>query len=125
MHEDRIDLIIEQLVAETRCSKCGGRLSLVKVLTKQTLVALIETRCVRCSAVAKTICFDRDALRSLRGGVDPLNWSGPPMTAPGGTVYPPRPGPAPITVVDVVRIAKFLEDFDGDFIRLFSGEERS
>src|SRR5579859_191673 len=124
MHEDRIDLIIEQLVAESRCSKCGGRLSLDRILTKQKLVALIETRCASCSAVSKTICFDREALRSLRGDMDPTNWGGPTVTASGGTAYPRGRVSAPITIADVVRMAKFLEGFDGDFATLFSRDER-
>lgn len=125
MQRERIDLIIEQLVEESRCSTCGGRLLLEKVLTKQKLVALIETRCARCSKVAKTICFDREALRSLRREIDHTDVSSPPMSTSGGVVHPPRSGPAPISAVDVARMARFLEDFDGDFARLFAGDERA
>lgn len=124
MQRDRIDLIIQQLIEESRCSTCGGRLSLDRVLTKQRLVALIETRCARCARVAKTICFDREALRSLRGDVDPFGSSGPTVTTPSGAAQSPRPRSAPVSDADVARMARFLEDFDGDFARLFSGGGR-
>jgi len=117
MQRDRMDVVIEHLVASTRCSHCGGDVVLEHVLTKQLLVALIETRCRRCSTVSKRLCFDGEALQGLRDQLEPGAFHA--VDRGLDPTMPRHRMRAPITLRDVEQISSFLEQFDGDFKSLF------
>ena len=113
MQRDRMDVIIEHLVASARCTHCGGDVVLEHVLTKQLLVALIETRCRRCSSTSKRLCFDGEALQGLRDQLEPGAFHGGDLgLEPTGLKRRTR---VPITLRDVDQMSSFLQQFDGDF----------
>lgn len=117
---DRMDMAIHEVLARSRCPRCGGRLQLHHVLTKQQFVALIETRCLACQRTAKTLCFDSEALRSMRHELEKGAFPGAVPASPEPRSPTPSE-PTPITTDDVTRIVDFLGSFDGDFRRLFAG----
>jgi len=115
MDHEPMDMAINQMLERTACSGCGGRLRLHHVLTRQPLVALIETRCCSCDRTAKTLCFDGTALRTMRREFEDGVFGG---SCESHVVSPDCPS-VPVTADDVGSVSDFLDSFDGNFARLF------
>lgn len=116
--------IIRKLLMEQRCHRCGDHFAPESriVLARRREVWMVMASCSLCEQM-DTFIVQFPSQKQGRRHVTSYRLSRPPSEI--DAVTPPQaeaPVPA-VTFDDVLGMRRFLEDFDGDFQRLFAGIE--
>jgi hypothetical protein len=117
---DPTEELVKQQMAGVKCSVCGSlyESERVEILGRQEELWFLTITCAGCGTQGLVAAMVRDASPEEAAQARALS-----TTARQSEPNLDPPFPSTVSDADILELRRFLEDFDGDFQRMFAKKE--